>query len=88
LRTRPIFLQKNSLSPFTSSEKFAIILFRERKKGGAKMQKLELLSHIQALSSLLSSDVTAKYISEGSKSEMKKALDEMTENYVSAYCAR
>jgi hypothetical protein len=57
------------------------------KKEGKTMQKLELLSRIQELSSLLSSDTTCQYMSDGSISEMQKALDAMTETYLTSYCA-
>lgn len=51
------------------------------------MRKVELLAQIQELSSVLASDKTLGYISEGSVAEMQKALDMMTEEYLQTYCA-
>ncbi len=51
------------------------------------MKKVELLSRIQELSSLLSCQTAQKYISTESVSELEKALDAMTEEYVNTYCA-
>ncbi len=51
------------------------------------MQKVELLSRIQELSSILSSQTTQKYMSDESVADLHKALEAMTEEYVSRYCA-
>lgn len=51
------------------------------------MQKVELLSQIQDLSSVLSSEKACAYMSNESVAEMQKALDMLTEEYLEAYCA-
>ena len=51
------------------------------------MKKVELLSSIQELSSLLASEKAISYMTEGSVEEMQKALDRMTEEYLEVYCA-
>lgn len=51
------------------------------------MEKLELLSRISKLSSVLHSDDLAKYnLANESIVEMKRALDELSERYIITYC--
>jgi len=51
------------------------------------MEKLELLSRIQTLSSLLHhSDLAKLNLSEASVKEMHRVLDEMSEKYIELYC--
>jgi len=51
------------------------------------MGKLELLSRIRKLSSVLHSDDLAKYnFANESIIEMKRVLDELSENYITTYC--
>lgn len=51
------------------------------------MEKIELLSRIQKLSSLVhSKDLAAYDFSETAIAEMKCTLDELTERYIVRYC--
>lgn len=51
------------------------------------MEKLELLSRIGKLSSVLHSGDLAKYnLGNESIAEMKRVLDELSETYISKYC--
>lgn len=51
------------------------------------MQKVELLSSIQELSALLSSEKAVSYMTETSVEEMQQALNRMTDEYLETYCA-
>ena len=51
------------------------------------MKKLELLSQIEGLSTVLASEKAIGYMSEESVVEMQKALDMMTDEYLTTYCA-
>jgi hypothetical protein len=51
------------------------------------MEKIELLSRIRKLSSLVHGADLADYnLSEESVKEMHRALDDLTEEYIAAYC--
>lgn len=51
------------------------------------MEKIALLARIQKLSSLLHSKDLAHFnLSETAVEEMKSSLDELTEQYLAAYC--
>lgn len=51
------------------------------------MEKLELLSRIGKLSSVLHSDDLAKYnLADESVNEMHRVLDELSETYIVKYC--
>lgn len=51
------------------------------------MEKIELLSRIQKLSSLVhSNDLAAYNLSEAAIAEIKRTLDELTERYIVRYC--
>ncbi len=50
------------------------------------MQKIELLTRIQELSSLLSSDTTTKYMQQETVQQMQQALEQMTQKYLDVYC--
>lgn len=51
------------------------------------MTKIELLNRIQNLSSLIHSTDLEKYnFSEKTLQEMKQTLDEITEQFIEAYC--
>ena len=51
------------------------------------MKKVELLTRIQELSSILSSENAVSYLSESSVNEMAVALDKMTNDYLETYCS-
>lgn len=51
------------------------------------MEKIELLSRIRKLSSLVHGTDLAKYnLAEESIVEMHRVLDELSEKYITAYC--
>lgn len=51
------------------------------------MEKVELLSRINKLSSLVHGSDLAKYnLAEESIVEMQRVLDELSEKYITAYC--
>lgn len=51
------------------------------------MEKIALLYRIQKLSSLVhSNDITQYNLSEGAVEEIRRTLDEITEQYVNSYC--
>ncbi len=56
-------------------------------RGAWQVEKIELITRIRALSELLHSDDLHKYsFSEETLTEMKQKLDEITEEYIAAYC--
>lgn len=51
------------------------------------MEKIALLARIQKLSSLIhSTDLETFNLSEAAVDEMRSTLDELTEQYITAYC--
>ena len=51
------------------------------------MEKIELLSRIRKLSSVVHSDDLAKYnLADESIAEMHRVLDELSETYIGTYC--
>jgi hypothetical protein len=51
------------------------------------MEKIELLSRIRKLSSVVHSDDLAKYnLADESVAEMHRVLDELSEKYIGTYC--
>lgn len=50
------------------------------------MEKLELLSSIRKLSSVVHCDRLAQTLPEDSLNEMRQTLEELSEKYVATYC--
>lgn len=51
------------------------------------MEKIVLLSRIEKLSTLIHSNDIAQYnLSDGALAEIKRTLDEITEQYINSYC--
>lgn len=57
------------------------------RKGCGKMSKLDLLARIQKLSALIHSEDLSEYnLTAVGIKELKRRLDEMTEEYIELYC--
>ncbi|VBB08686.1 Hypothetical protein LUCI_3964 [Lucifera butyrica] len=50
------------------------------------MQKLELLNRIQKLASIVHSEDLTQQLSAESLNDLRRVLDEMTEEYIVSYC--